>query len=309
MTEVATIYVFENENGSKYYQLEELKNMFYNKNIKYDIRFPIKYVLEDINIIKKLGNRNEGIQGPGPIVCKNCFIYGSRDGIFMGYCPNCVMYDNRPGCHCLTIEDTYVCNSHLCVFKTYLKDIDIHDIDVKNIKLDMRSIKIKEEEETSWKVTQQEINERFINGESDYYIKVEELKENDDASSLCAVYNYYSDEETLFLEKEQDLEFDLDLDLDLNLNLNFGVKLKEEKEIPMLIVYALNKYEMVDISVIRERYKEVESQPTHEMMKQKIEEYDELDAKAKEQYDQAYDPLNLHISLKHLYLYDVGNYQ
>lgn len=286
MTEIATIYVFENENGSKYYQLEELKNIFYNKNIKYDIRFPIKYVLEDINIVKKIGTRHETIQSPGPIVCKNCFIYGSRGGIFMGYCANCVIYDNRPGCDCLTIEEHFVCNKGSCIFKTYLQEIDIDiafDVNLetgRDLAVDINiqeSIKIKEE--PSWDVTQQEINERFMNGESDYYIE----KEKEDTSSLCAVYNYYSDEDT----------FDLELELE-------ELKL-EETEIPILIAYTLNKYEMVDISVIRERYKEVESQPTPEMMKQKVNTYQELDAKSKEEYEEPYDPFKLHISLRRLY--------
>jgi len=277
MTELATIYVFENKDGSKYYQIEELRNMYYNTQIKYDIHFPIEYVLEDINIIKKTPITYEGIQSPGPIGCKNCFVHGSRSGIFMGYCINCVIHDNRPGCYCITgMDSSSGCMSQTCVFKTYLKDVNVVDKE--------------EEEEFDFEcfLKKQEINRRFLNGESDYY--VEDTKEKEDMISLCAVCNYYSDDDTLFLERE-----DLDLELE-----------KLEKEVPHYALYVLNKYEMVDMSVVRKRYEEVESQPTDEMAKQKIQEYAQLDAKAKEreEEEESYDPLKLHALLSQLYQFN-----
>lgn len=281
MTELATIYVFENQDGSKYYQIEELRNMYYNKKIKYDIHFPIEYVLEDINIIKNSSITYEGIQGPGPISCKNCFIYGSRCGTFMGYCINCVMHDNRPGCYCIT-DSCSGCVSEKCVFKTYLKEAVFEEDEDDRL----------EEINFECLLKQQEINRRFLNGETDYYI--EDTKEKEDMSSLCAVYNYYSDDDTLFLDKDLDLELE-ELELE-----------EVEKVIPEFIVYMLNKYEMVDMSVVRKRYEEVESQPTNEMAKQKLQEYAELDAKAKEkeEEEESYDPLKLHSLLSKLYQFD-----
>ena len=33
------------------------------------------------------------MEGTGPEQCGNCYCYGSKDGVFLGYCLNCAKYD------------------------------------------------------------------------------------------------------------------------------------------------------------------------------------------------------------------------
>ena len=132
---------------SKYYYLVKHQK----KRIKYSIHFPIEWALYDTFIepqMQQLANDDDFSHSHrhhhyvGSVHCANCKKYGTYKGVFVQYCKDCTKI-HRPGCHCM-LQDIvpkevsgelygYECNHPHCVFKTYLKDINLFTIGKKSI--------------------------------------------------------------------------------------------------------------------------------------------------------------------------------
>lgn len=128
---------------SKYYYLVKHQK----KRIKYSIHFPIEWALYDTFIepqLQQLANGDDSSHHHyvGSTHCENCKKYGTYKGVFIQYCKDCTK-THRPGCHCI-LQDIvpkqvngelygYECDHPHCVFKTYLKDINLFTIGKKSI--------------------------------------------------------------------------------------------------------------------------------------------------------------------------------
>ena len=108
------------------------------KNIRYSMRFPTKWAQYD----RESRDTCDKTHGYGPIHCHGCRTRGTYKGVFIQYCDNCVKSGNRPGCACV-LQDVmpevdrgkiygYACKSPLCIFNTYLKDVNLCSVGKKN---------------------------------------------------------------------------------------------------------------------------------------------------------------------------------
>lgn len=127
----------------KYYTIKNQQ-----QKIKYSKHFPIEWALYDTFIepnMKKIENKQNANPYVGSVDCANCRRYGSYNGVFIQYCENCVRQSNRPGCNCVVQKIMprkiqkgkvygFECNAKCCVFKTYLRDINLCGIGIKCIK-------------------------------------------------------------------------------------------------------------------------------------------------------------------------------
>jgi len=90
-------------------------------NIKYDIHFPLEWaanpkICEDDFI-------------SGPSQCKNCFDYGSYNGVFIGYCANCAEeYDYKRGNGFISSGEEIQGDETNSVWNTYLKNVQLDEI-------------------------------------------------------------------------------------------------------------------------------------------------------------------------------------
>jgi hypothetical protein len=80
--QIANIPIIQGERGKFYiYQ-----------GFRYDIHFPISWAMEHWPL--------NDCHLSGPEECENCRIYGSFNGVFVGYCSNCLrMYEDKRGNH------------------------------------------------------------------------------------------------------------------------------------------------------------------------------------------------------------------
>jgi hypothetical protein len=69
----------------------------------------------------------------GPHECGNCFHWGSVRNVFIGYCTNCAdhVYNGCRGRGFIDVA-TESENIYLSVFNTYLKDINVDNINIEN---------------------------------------------------------------------------------------------------------------------------------------------------------------------------------
>ena len=76
------------------------------------------------------------LDGTGPHECDNCFIYGSINDIFIGYCMNCARYNydcKRGHGFCdLEYEDIIYEDIDNSATFTYLKNFGMSDEDINN---------------------------------------------------------------------------------------------------------------------------------------------------------------------------------
>ena len=131
------------------------KQRYYTVNgqkekIKYSTWFPLEWALYDTfvePIVEKKDNANQYV---GSISCANCQKYGTFRGVFIQYCKNCVK-ERRPGCNCVLQEIIppkittgelfgYHCNNANCIFKSYLMDVNLCQIGLKNEKRRKKTI-------------------------------------------------------------------------------------------------------------------------------------------------------------------------
>jgi hypothetical protein len=112
------VTIHEGRYGSKYYTFDNADNAH---PVKYSIFFPLEEAVW----------YEENYHGhDGPKWCGNCLSHGSCRGVFVAYCANCV-YRDFPGCGCTftRVEDEWVpCDKDGCIFKTYLKNVDMSTI-------------------------------------------------------------------------------------------------------------------------------------------------------------------------------------
>ena len=121
--------IYDDFNGNGYYELNT------ESGVQYDIRFPIKLATDCFKNIRQIG----------PEHCNNCREYGSYKGMIISLCGNCIEYvPEEYKCDCNTgstsqefnIREqlvefacdgfmTFGCNSTICIYKTYLKDLPI----------------------------------------------------------------------------------------------------------------------------------------------------------------------------------------
>ena len=80
--QAASIEIFDNSIGGQYYILE---------GQKFDINFPIKWAVENLNENDENDENDENIY-VGPFHCMNCAIVGAINNVFVGYCSNCALY-------------------------------------------------------------------------------------------------------------------------------------------------------------------------------------------------------------------------
>ena len=124
------------EDGSHYI----IKNQ--PQKVKYDKHFPVDWALYDTFIEPKIQNIQNTNHYVGSVYCGNCRRYGSYNGVFVQYCKNCVLHSKRPGCKCILQHIMpkkmkmgaiygYECDNKCCVFRTYLKDVNLCNIGIK----------------------------------------------------------------------------------------------------------------------------------------------------------------------------------
>ena len=111
------------------------------ERIKYSVKFPVDWAIYDTFVEPKLKKKNKDNQYVGSVCCANCRKYGTFRGVFVQYCKNCTV-ERRMGCTCM-LQDIvpkeitggrlygYECNKADCVFKTYLKDVNLCTIGIK----------------------------------------------------------------------------------------------------------------------------------------------------------------------------------
>jgi len=80
-----SLYEIQCENGeidedSCQYEPVDCDGYYMIEQYKYDNNFPKEWALSHL-------------PGTGPEQCGNCYDYGSKDGLFVGYCANCAVYD------------------------------------------------------------------------------------------------------------------------------------------------------------------------------------------------------------------------
>ena len=75
--------------------------------------------------------KTHSVDGTGPSKCKNCNIFGSWNGVFIGYCMNCAEYvynfERGKGFGIMGIENPNK-GKGTSVFNSYLKNIQLEDI-------------------------------------------------------------------------------------------------------------------------------------------------------------------------------------
>lgn len=116
------------------------------QKIKYAKAFPIEWALYDTFIepdLQNLSSKSSKINSyVGSVNCANCRKYGSYNGVFVQYCKNCVNQSERPGCNCMLQKIMpkhipkgkiygYECDSKYCIFRTYLRDVNLCEIGFK----------------------------------------------------------------------------------------------------------------------------------------------------------------------------------
>jgi len=75
--------------------------------------------------------------GTGPKDCTNCALYGSWNGVFLGYCANCANYEYEGECgrgfiNCGKENDAEEVQHFPSAFDTYLKDVSLDDVGDKD---------------------------------------------------------------------------------------------------------------------------------------------------------------------------------
>ena len=90
----------------------------------YDIHFPFEWAINDEVLLG-----NDEFYSTGPEKCANCYIYGSRNGVFIGYCYNCGFHLHQAKRNFLTYDaECITTNERLWEELPYLNGVDINQI-------------------------------------------------------------------------------------------------------------------------------------------------------------------------------------
>ncbi len=90
----------------------------------YDIHFPFEWAIDDEVLIG-----NDEFYSTGPEKCANCYIHGSRNGVFIGYCYNCGFHLHQAKRNFLAYDaESIDTNERLWEELPYLNGVDINQI-------------------------------------------------------------------------------------------------------------------------------------------------------------------------------------
>ena len=90
----------------------------------YDIHFPFEWAINDEVLLG-----NDEFYSTGPEKCANCYIHGSRNGVFIGYCYNCGFHIHQAKRNCLSYDaECITTNERLWEELPYLNGVDISEI-------------------------------------------------------------------------------------------------------------------------------------------------------------------------------------
>jgi hypothetical protein len=97
---------------------------YIHNGYNYDIHFPFEWAMDDEVLLG-----NDEIYSTGPEKCANCYIYGSRNGVFIGYCYNCGFHLHQAKRNFLTYDaESIETNERLWEELPYLNGVDINEI-------------------------------------------------------------------------------------------------------------------------------------------------------------------------------------
>jgi hypothetical protein len=90
----------------------------------YDIHFPFEWAINDEVLLG-----NDEFYSTGPEKCANCYIHGSRNGVFIGYCYNCGFHIHQAKRNFLSYDaECITTNERLWEELPYLNGVDISEI-------------------------------------------------------------------------------------------------------------------------------------------------------------------------------------
>lgn len=90
----------------------------------YDIHFPYEWAINDEVLLG-----NDEFYSTGPEKCTNCYVYGSRNGVFIGYCYNCGFHIHQAKRNFLSYDaESITTNERLWEELPYLNGVDINQI-------------------------------------------------------------------------------------------------------------------------------------------------------------------------------------
>ena len=148
----------------------------------YDIHFPFEWAINDEVLLG-----NDEFYSTGPEKCANCYIHGSRNGVFIGYCYNCGFHLHQAKRNFLSYDaESITTNERLWEELPYLNGVDINQIgnkrytEIKGCAASVRSVS-----DLPADYFQDDDNNPYDDGD-DYY---------DDMDYNYHHNNYYSDDE------------------------------------------------------------------------------------------------------------------
>ena len=124
---ICAVPIFQGNQG-KYYIIDDYK---------YDIHFPLAWALDHHNepYYNKDTNKTY-INGSGPKKCNNCFVFGSLNSVFVGYCSNCLyyVYNDKRGDHSINNSKSIDTLYEYIIWKKfpYMNGVKISEIGDKN---------------------------------------------------------------------------------------------------------------------------------------------------------------------------------
>jgi hypothetical protein len=97
---------------------------YIHNGYNYDIHFPFEWAMDDEVLLG-----NDEFYSTGPEKCANCYIHGSRNGVFIGYCYNCGFHIHQAKRNFLTYDaECITTNERLWEELPYLNGVDINQI-------------------------------------------------------------------------------------------------------------------------------------------------------------------------------------
>lgn len=97
---------------------------YIHNGYNYDIHFPYEWAIDDEVLIG-----NDEFYSTGPEKCTNCYIHGSRNGVFIGYCYNCGFHIHQAKRNFLSYDaESIDTNERLWEELPYFIGVDINQI-------------------------------------------------------------------------------------------------------------------------------------------------------------------------------------
>lgn len=168
----------------------------------YDIHFPYEWAINDEVLLG-----NDEIYSTGPEKCANCYIYGSRNGVFIGYCYNCGFHIHQTKRNFLSYDaESIETNERLWEELPYFIGVDISEIgnkrytEIKGCAASVRSVS---------DLPADYFQDDDHNDNNDYYDDMDYNYHNnhyysDDERDDCEYYFYDDEEHDDYDEDEED---------------------------------------------------------------------------------------------------------